>query len=339
VVGNLDERGGDPFGDPWDGLSLREQPSGDEPDEDPRTAPQKSPGWSLPASTAQRPPDPARRSGSASGGGLRTWLVLGALVAALVAAVAAGGLAGRPQDEAAEWHLASPLRLALGDGGRPSPQRAVSAERLGVPRLPPSHAGPHEFMAYQSDGVTPVAYDPCRPIPYVINPRTAPPGAEALVAQAVQRIAEITGLQFELEGTTDEPANPERGAFQPDRYGDRWAPVLIAWSDPGELPVLDGEVVGIGGSTAIEAGPRSHLVYVTGMVALDGPQLAGIASGANGRAYVQGVILHELGHLLGLDHVDDPRQLMHARGRFAHPQSGDVTGLVRLGGGPCFDRL
>jgi hypothetical protein len=337
VVGNLDERSGDPFGDPWDGLSLR--PAGDERVDDPRAAPRKSSGWSLPASTAQRPADPVRRGGIASRGGLRTWLVLGALVAAIIAAVAAGGLAGQPQDEAAEWRLASPLRLALGDGARPSPQRAVSSERLGVPRLPPSHQGPHEFMAHQSDGATPVAYDPCRPIPYVINPRTAPPGAEALVGGAVQRIAEITGLRFELEGMTDEPATPERAAFQPDRYGDRWAPVLIAWSDPGELPVLDGEVVGIGGSTAIQAGPRSHLVYVTGMVALDGPQLGGIVSSANGRAYVQGVILHELGHLLGLDHVDDPRQLMHARGRFAHPQSGDVTGLVQLGAGPCFDPL
>jgi hypothetical protein len=266
---------------------------------------------------------------------MRSGLVVGAVV--VVAAL--GGFAESAPDQETEWRLASPLQLSLTDGARPTPQAAVSDTPLGVPRLAPAHEGPHRFMATQPGGTAPVAYDPCRPIRYVVNERTAPPGAAALVEEAVARIAEVTGLRFQLEGSTDERATPDRAGFQPQRYGDRWAPVLIAWSDPAELPVLGGDVAGIGGSTAVQAGLRDELVYVTGMVALDGPQLGEIMAGGNGAAYVRGVILHELGHLIGLDHVDDPTQLMHARGQFAYLQAGDITGLVRLGTGPCIPRL
>lgn len=49
------------------------------------------------------------------------------------------------------------------------------------------------------------------------------------------------------------------------------------------------------------------------------------------------MILHELGHLVGLDHVDDETQLMYphaAKQRgFA---AGDLRGLHELGLGACF---
>nr|WP_269329758.1 matrixin family metalloprotease [Kineosporia babensis] len=52
------------------------------------------------------------------------------------------------------------------------------------------------------------------------------------------------------------------------------------------------------------------------------------------------VVLHEFGHLVGLDHVDDPAELMY-RTPTARPHSdgfelGDRRGLARLSGGPCF---
>lgn len=149
----------------------------------------------------------------------------------------------------------------------------------------------------------------------------------------------MTGLAFQAEGATDEPATEQREAFQPARYGDRWAPVLIAWSDPSEVPDLEGDVAGMGGSTGVTAGPRGPRVYVSGIVALDGPQLGGLLAAEGGPAQVRAVILHELGHLVGLDHVDDPGQLMHAREAVTDLQSGDLTGLSRLGAGPCVTRL
>jgi hypothetical protein len=37
-----------------------------------------------------------------------------------------------------------------------------------------------------------------------------------------------TGFKFVFDGMTDEAPNKERKAYQPDRYKDRCAPVLIA---------------------------------------------------------------------------------------------------------------
>jgi len=48
------------------------------------------------------------------------------------------------------------------------------------------------------------------------------------------------------------------------------------------------------------------------------------------------VLEHELGHVLGLDHVDDEHQLMHPTASKARGLGeGDVAGLQRLHDVPC----
>jgi predicted Zn-dependent protease len=58
------------------------------------------------------------------------------------------------------------------------------------------------------------------------------------------------------------------------------------------------------------------------------------AHGRSGTATT--VVLHELGHLVGLAHVDDVNQIMFSRGgQVADYQQGDRVGLGALGKGPC----
>ena len=55
-----------------------------------------------------------------------------------------------------------------------------------------------------------------------------------------------------------------------------------------------------------------------------------------GQIAVQAVMQHELGHLVGLDHVADPTQLMYSEGdpsRASDWGNGDVAGLNQLGFG------
>lgn len=235
------------------------------------------------------------------------------------------------------WTLGAPLRAMTGAATAPTPQLATPAAPMGAPSRIAVADGPHRFLATQPGTAEPVAYDPCRPVPYMVNARTAPPGGAEALATAIDAVEAATGLDFVAEGPTDEPPAVDRAPFQPDRYGDRWAPVLIAWSDPQQHPELAGDVLGRAGS--VELTTADGHVYVTGSVTLDGPELATLGARRGPRA-VEATILHELGHLVGLDHVDDPTQLMAAQtSGVTALQAGDLTGLNRLGAGRCIAEL
>lgn len=221
-----------------------------------------------------------------------------------------------------------------GSSTSPTPVTAASRVPLGAPAPVDADAGPYTFMMVQPGSTDPVAYDPCRVLAYVVNAEHAPRGGETLVAEAVQAVSEVTGLRFAYEGLTDERPGPERAEHQPDRYGDRWAPILIEWSDATWQPELAGDVAGVGGSTAITTGWKGPAVYVSGSIVLDTPQVVQMPY-----ATARAVVMHELAHVVGLGHVDDATQLMHEQGQATAFQPGDLAGLARLGTGPCIRRL
>ena len=302
----------------------------------------------LDADLRRMPDDGSRRSRrAASGGGRlsrirarvpRWWWVIVLLV---IAVVAVEVYQRRDQSSAGRGAAQSVQDVFVVDGkvtDLPAVPAGVSAVPIGVPpAVPAGGGGTYEFVLSQPKTGEPVAYDPCRPVKVVVNDRTAPPGSAGLVEQAVTEVAAATGLRFEIEGPTTEMPSSSRRPVQEARYGDRWAPVLISWTDPATIAALEGPTVGVGGSQAISVG-SDQSVYVTGMVALDGPQLARILDTDRGVAIVRGVIAHELGHVAGLDHVDDPAELMapETDGATTTYGIGDRTGLARLGAGACF---
>lgn len=184
-----------------------------------------------------------------------------------------------------------------------------------------------------------VAYDPCRPVHYVVRPDQAPPGTDQLIREAVAAVSAASGLQFVYDGATSEAPTVDRDAYQPERYGKKWAPILIAWSTPEEAPDLAGRVAGTGGSASIQIQGEPY-VYVTGQVQLDGPGLTETLAFPDGPALVRAIIMHELGHVVGLNHVNDPTQLMYEEnsGQLDFG-TGDRAGLALLGTGKCVPRL
>ncbi|MGY1840260.1 MULTISPECIES: matrixin family metalloprotease [unclassified Modestobacter] len=224
---------------------------------------------------------------------------------------------------------------------RTAPTAGIEAadNPLGTPLTPPAGGGTHQFAQVQDDGVTPVAYDPCRPVHYVVRPDNAPYGGDLLIADAVAQISAVTGLQFVHDGATDEAPSDQRSPFQPDRYGDRWAPVLVTWDTVAEQPDFAADVAGLAGSLAVSSG-NGPGVYVTGLVELDAAQFTEILSRPGGQAVARAIVLHEFAHLVGLDHVDDPTQLMYpATSVVLDFAAGDLTGLSRLGAGACAPAL
>ncbi|WP_233517623.1 matrixin family metalloprotease [Geodermatophilus marinus] len=217
--------------------------------------------------------------------------------------------------------------------------RLVPRRRPGPPPAAPAGGGPHAYVAVQDDGVRPVAYDPCRPVHYVLRPGNAPPGGDALVHEAFARVSAVTGLVFVHDGSTDEVPAPDRAAFQPERYGDRWAPVLVSWQTEAEAPDFATEVAGRAGSTAA-APPGGPRVLVTGTVDLDAAEFGRLLADERGTAVARGILLHEVAHLVGLAHVSDPAQLMYpTTSTVVHFAAGDLTGLAALGRGECVPDL
>ena len=195
-----------------------------------------------------------------------------------------------------------------------------------------STEGPGFLFLDRTDQGAPTRWNPCQPIHYVVNASLAPPGSIADVHEAVRRISAATGIAFVFEGTTDEEASIYREVFQPDRYGPRWAPVLIAWADPGnsDIPFERGDRVAAGVAVPVIPPTRFEDVYVSGWVAInaDDPNPPGFdLPGEQGP-----VILHELGHLMGLGHVKTVGELMNpSGGGVTDLGPGDKEGLRELG--------
>lgn len=221
--------------------------------------------------------------------------------------------------------------------GWPAPSNEEASVPLGTPP-PVVVANPsYAFIATQPDGISPVAYDPCRPIHYVVRTQGEPTGVSELVTQAIAEVSRATGLVFTYDGTTAEAPATQRALTSPDLYGDRWAPVLIAWETADENPDLAIDVLGQAGSVQLTRPSDDFSVFVTGQVRLDSAQFAGLLTTADGAGTARLALIHELGHLVGLAHVNDPTQVMFP----AVPNGltgyapGDLTGLAQLGQGQC----
>ncbi|GAA1478240.1 hypothetical protein GCM10009623_26860 [Nocardioides aestuarii] len=203
----------------------------------------------------------------------------------------------------------------------------VGGERHAEPPDFTPGQGSFRFLRTQRGSQQPVAWDPCEPIRYVVNPQGAPDGWPALIDEAVADVEWATGLDLVDLGTSD--ARP----FAPT-YGAVARPVVIGFADETEIADLAGDTAGVGGSIA-QTGVLDRDYYVSGSVALD-TAVFDDARVESQFESMRAIVQHELGHVLGLDHVDDPGELMFGSnlGRTGWGR-GDLEGLARLGSVPC----
>lgn len=223
---------------------------------------------------------------------------------------------------------------------RPTAGYEEQGHPLGTPAPLSSTGTSYAFMQTAEDG-TPFTYSPCRAIHYVTRAANAPAEGTRLITEAIGTVSPATGLVFINDGATTEAPSASHESFQPDRYGDRWAPLLIAWETIAEDPrftdtAVGTNVLGLGGSEAVSIGGSAY-TYVSGQLELNGPALKRMIAQPDGIERARGVIEHELGHVVGLGHVEDEAELMNpsATQGVTGYQSGDLTGLAALGQGKC----
>jgi hypothetical protein len=188
-----------------------------------------------------------------------------------------------------------------------------------------------EYRFLASANGKPVRWNPCEPIHYVVNVSEAPDGSLEDVQEAIGRVSADTGIRFEFDGSTQEIPQQGRSPYLPQLYGDRWAPVVIAWAYQAEtdIPFEQGDKHYAAIAKPL-APPDGSPQFVSGWVVINAAD--DNEPGWDSPNDEGPTILHELGHIMGLDHVASNYELMEPSGGYMTDFGpGDLAGLDRLG--------
>lgn len=176
----------------------------------------------------------------------------------------------------------------------------------------------------------PVRWNPCAAIHYRFNRVGAPAGGLSAVRSAIARIGQVTGTHWVEDGASGSIPGT---SWLPRTLGPT-QPILIGWTDGAHSDLLRGkpsEVLGVTRTAWFgRTSATSTVVAIRGaVIALDRTDHLP----ATGSMSWRSVALHELGHVMGLDHAGSSSQLMYPvlRRTLSDLQSGDLRGLAAVG--------
>lgn len=168
-------------------------------------------------------------------------------------------------------------------------------------------------------------WNPCETITYRVNAAQAPAGTEAVVHQAVALLSQATGLSFRHLGNT---SAVYQGTVATGRW-ERDTDLVVSWARQSEVTV-DFTSAHAWGGTSRSVPARDHRGRLYKVV--KGGAVFNTDAGWTDTMKTLDVLLHELGHVVGLGHVADPSQIMSSGvyGPFMYG-AGDFAGLRRVG--------
>jgi hypothetical protein len=172
-------------------------------------------------------------------------------------------------------------------------------------------------------------WNPCAPVHYRVNDALAA-GDKGQIFVAVQKLAQATGIRFVYDGTT---------AYVPrsDSWSRSPAPLVISFAH--HRGQTGGTDLLAGGNQLGEGGFQSSYTTVNGRITtykitkgyavIDADGYARSSAGVR-----RAVLLHELGHAVGLNHAKLPTEIMYPSIGSGGPtaySAGDLAGLRVVG--------
>jgi hypothetical protein len=174
----------------------------------------------------------------------------------------------------------------------------------------------------------PVHWNKCQTIDYRLSRSKAPAHALRQVKHAIRLLHRGSGLRFRYLGRTK--LIPGNTTNYPGRTR-----LIIGWSTPAKSKVLaqsGGSEAGVGGFSYMFTGE-----IIQGSVVLNRKVVLTNGFGTGPRVGPQGTVgellLHELGHAVGLAHVKSQSQIMFPEltRKTARYGAGDLNGLAKVG--------
>lgn len=171
-------------------------------------------------------------------------------------------------------------------------------------------------------------WNPCTAVHWRADLRNAPAGTLTAVGAAVTNLSAKTGIPFVYDGAA--AWIPQQGNFnQP-------APLVVSFGRAVGRPsasnyLTGGTNVGYGGYQATGVYKNGSVVYsiTKGFVVIDADRYPFLSAKIR-----TGVLEHELGHAVGLNHAKYPAELMYPSISNTSPDNysaGDLTGLGLVG--------
>ena len=214
----------------------------------------------------------------------------------------------------------------LPSGARPT--KTIEIDEIAPPVRPDGGArpqsAPYDFLFDRGEllftGSRPaptlrVAWDACRPIRYALNVDLADDDQIEILISSIKHAESMSGIDFQFAGVTSAGLNLENEVLLADSLGQpyKYLPpdddgsgdvdVVIGYSNSQMTPDLRGGVIGVGGSlrTAFDFTGRADAAR--GFAIID---LGDLGDGsADETDNLTATTTHELGHMIGLGHVDD----------------------------------